>query len=798
MKLSIIIVNWNVKELLRLCLASVFVHPPVGEFEVFVVDNNSQDGSVDMVAAHFPQVKLIVNPDNRGFAVANNQAIRESSGEFILLLNPDASVRPGALDAIIKAAEKNDDVAIVGGKIINEDGSLQPSVRKLPNFWDQFVWNKLLRRDPEKDAIDYTKEQEVEQVMGAFFLMRRAIMNQVGLLDEKFFIWMEEVDWCKRVRDAGWKVLYTPSAVAVHVRSSSFAQQNIVLRQRRFNASARYYYKKHFGFWPWVVLSIMSPVSIAKAVANQWLSNIKSSRELQLFFGTLLVILLCEEVSLGGYANPIVWYLGFSVISLATLIFSLRRIEYGLMIMLAELVIGSKGHLFSLAIGEQEIGVRLGIFAAVMIGWLWCVFYNVIRHAAGDEYGSYLTFFKSKYWRWYAALGVVVGGAAVYGVFQNGLGLAFADANAWVFFLAAPAIYDVLTEKTAIRRVAIVALAALLAQLCKTFFLLYVLSHKLLGIDTITAIYRWVRETGVGELTRLNDVVFRIFLQSQIYVVLALIAMTVIVLMFWTRRASVRLTIKAARALVWENRWFLSLYVAVIASVLLSFSRSFWLAAGVVGMTICVWSVVTLRRWQVVATMLATCFVATACAMLLIVGITNIPFPLAQSGFRLDSFSDRLSDIENEAAAASRWSLLPVLTEEIKKAPLLGYGFGKTVTYHSSDPRVLEQNGGGDYTTYAFEWGYFDMAVKMGLIGLLVYLGLLIVILRRGWHVAQSLPATHDVEKTLVLATWFSLITLCIVHFFTPYLNHPLGITAVILSGLIFERSRVFTLALKK
>ncbi len=252
--LSIVIVTWNVCQLLEKCLRSIFMKTSDLEFEVIVVDNNSQDNTKTMVGNEFPQARLIVNAENLGFAKANNIGIKKARGEFILILNPDTEILENSLKKTVKFMEKNPDVAVTGVKLLNPDGSLQPSVRRFPTPLSQtLLLLKIYHLFPQLKVFtyylakdfDYNKTQEVDQIMGAFMMIRNDIFREVGLFDENFYLWFEEVDFCKRVKKACQKVVYFPGSQIIHHRNQSFKQVFKFKRQFLFYKSALRYFNKH-------------------------------------------------------------------------------------------------------------------------------------------------------------------------------------------------------------------------------------------------------------------------------------------------------------------------------------------------------------------------------------------------------------------------------------------------------------------------------------------------------------------------------------------------------------------------
>ena len=249
--ISVIIVSWNVRGLLTKCLESLYSHSKGVAFEVIVVDNASRDGSADMARQKFPAARVISLSENRGFAAANNVGIRESSGKYILLLNPDTELTEDSLKKAFDKMESDASICVLGCKLLNQDGTLQPSVRRFPRLRDmKIIFFKLYKLFPPllnhylaKD-FDYERESEADQVMGAFFCIRRSAMNQIGLLDDKYFIWFEEVDFCRRVKSAGFKVVYWPGTSIIHYGGQSFGQVETLKKQWWFFKSALRYLTK--------------------------------------------------------------------------------------------------------------------------------------------------------------------------------------------------------------------------------------------------------------------------------------------------------------------------------------------------------------------------------------------------------------------------------------------------------------------------------------------------------------------------------------------------------------------------
>ena len=254
-KLSIIIVSWNVKQELVDCLRSLEENPPSFSYEVITVDNASTDGSIETLQKDFPSVKLIINKENRGFAAANNVGIKQSRGEHILFLNPDTLVHEGALDILINFIDKNKDVGACGPKLLNDDGTLQPSIRKVPNFRASLYQNTILRRlgffrgsyrEYRMLDFDFEKQIDVDVIMGAALLVRHSIIKELNGMDEAFFMYYEEADLCYRVQKSGWRLVFLPDSHITHLGGKSSDQVPVKTKMMRLR-SLLIFFRKHYG-----------------------------------------------------------------------------------------------------------------------------------------------------------------------------------------------------------------------------------------------------------------------------------------------------------------------------------------------------------------------------------------------------------------------------------------------------------------------------------------------------------------------------------------------------------------------
>jgi GT2 family glycosyltransferase len=273
MDLSIIIVSWNVKESLRSNLRALQASSGALTLEIFVVDNNSSDGSAAMVREEFPAVRLLANSENLGFAKANNQALRLATGDFILLFNPDMMVQTDTLENLWRWSASHPEATVVSGRLLSPSGENIRHVRRFPKFLDQLLivlkvphfWPAVLNRYLCRD-FDYQKAARVDSVRGSFFLINRAAYKRISaatgidvaepFLDERYFLWFEEVDFCRQVYQSGGEVWYTPAATAIDQVGQSFKQVKTRQAQAYFSASMLAYFKKWEPAWQSWFLSL--------------------------------------------------------------------------------------------------------------------------------------------------------------------------------------------------------------------------------------------------------------------------------------------------------------------------------------------------------------------------------------------------------------------------------------------------------------------------------------------------------------------------------------------------------------
>lgn len=260
MDLSISIVSWNTKDYLKNCLKSIFENTKRIEFEAFVVDNDSSDGSVEMLKEDFPHVSLIRNEKNLGFAGANNLAIRRAKGRNVVIMNSDIFVLPEALKKMVDFLDEHKEAGAVGCKLLSPDEKLNPAfVDRDPNLLDAFLDRILFIHSLKLFLIrkgllqkimvqKYSKICEVDFAGGSCLMVKRKAIERIGLMDEDFFMYTEDADWCYRIRKAGWKVYSFPEARVVHYEDQSAKQCNQKMYVQRY-LSEFLFYRKHYPFW---------------------------------------------------------------------------------------------------------------------------------------------------------------------------------------------------------------------------------------------------------------------------------------------------------------------------------------------------------------------------------------------------------------------------------------------------------------------------------------------------------------------------------------------------------------------
>ncbi len=261
--LSIIIVSWNVRDLLRKCLQSVAAGRGELDLEVIVVDSASTDGSPQMVRQEFPWVDCVTCAENVGFPKGNNIGLARARGRCLLLLNPDTVIHDDALTLMVNFLEANPDVGLVGPQLLNSDGTVQSSRRRFPTMITAFFESTWLEGYAPGGLLQHYYAQDlpdnetagVDWVTGACMMTRRDVAQTAGGMDEAYFMYSEELDWQRRIKEAGWRIIYFPAAKVTHHAGKS-SEQAVTQRHINFNRAKLRYYRKYYGRFPTAVLRL--------------------------------------------------------------------------------------------------------------------------------------------------------------------------------------------------------------------------------------------------------------------------------------------------------------------------------------------------------------------------------------------------------------------------------------------------------------------------------------------------------------------------------------------------------------
>ena len=473
----------------------------------------------------------------------------------------------------------------------------------------------------------------------------------------------------------------------------------------------------------------------------------------------------------------------FVILGILILIISLKDLRWGLLIAIFELLAASQGYLFDWKFTSSpddfRISLRLLIFAVILL----VSFYHLWKKRAdlknlllAQRWGVLLF-----------ALNAVFLGLGVYLAWRgqnSSLPGIFADLNNYLFWLYVLPLAVTIWDRTLLQIFYSVALAILSWQIILTGFFFYVFTH--LWISWMIPLYKWVRDSRLGEITRINmdTTVHRVFLQSHLYLMIAFFGSLLFAYFFPEKY---RFSFKKG------YRAYTIFLISSAAALMISLSRSFWV--GLFGVLIVLlWVLWRDKQWQwrKIGRSLAQLSLSLFLGIVLIASFIwiELPFGLGSAG-DLRFLSDRAGSFfgSGDAAITSRWKQLPVLLEAIHEKPLVGWGFAKSLTYQTDDPRLLNDfaDADGYYTTNAFEWGYLDVALKLGILGASIYVLWALYLLFKAWPIyKKALVETKAFYLLAILAGVFVLF----VHIFTPYLNHPLGI-AVFLPLLLISWRKI-------
>jgi hypothetical protein len=486
------------------------------------------------------------------------------------------------------------------------------------------------------------------------------------------------------------------------------------------------------------------------------------------FYWLVIMTAIIETASYFGHIFPDWERLFFIFIAGLILILCLKNIKYGIWAAALELVIGSKGYLFSLDIGGAAVSIRITIWLILISVWAGFFLSSFFKKNPEDK----SIFLKAEFWKkgylpYFIILFFFIAFGFINGVIRgNDFSNVFFDANGWLYFALIFPFFESIFNKKLVGEKPLAPMTKIFAVgiawlFIKTLILLFFFSHVIPETNPwhnflFHELYRWVRDTGVGEITMMPSGFVRIFFQSHLFALAAFYFILMAIPRFWGE-------IKASRKFL---AFFLFAQTAALFMIMISFSRSFWvgLAAAAPLWLIVAWKKYGLKR---LSAGIAITTIAFFLAASLTAGTIKFPYPEPGVDFNIaDALADRAGKLSGEAAVSSRYALLPELWNAIRLNPILGGGFGKTISYHTSDPRILESSPDGLYATYAFEWGWLDIWLKIGLLGAVFYL----------FFFGKIIKDALGKEDWLADSLAISLLLLAAVNFFTPYANHPLGI----------------------
>jgi len=461
----------------------------------------------------------------------------------------------------------------------------------------------------------------------------------------------------------------------------------------------------------------------------------------KIFFNILFGLSVTELISLWNYVYFKESAVIFFLIIACYAVLCLKKLDWGLYLILAELFIGGKGYLFFLATGNFVISLRVALFSIFLLIW----FLKKIKNF-GFTFSNYL---KDTSIRILLVLFMFILYAFFNGYTNNSLKNVFLDFNAWLFFLLVFAFLDIFKERRVFNITLLLLFTTVITTAVKTAAVLFLFSHKIFTVGDI--FYKWIRDTGVGEITHIDQSLFRVFFQSHVY---ALISAALILGFLFTK-----MQFKKNESVFFGAVLYFSLFILVAGQ-----SRSFWLSGIISVILMTIYSLISKKNFK------ALVFPIFLFIIIFSLGSLTALISGYPSG---NIFLVRSKSLQAESSASSRKNQFLPLIKQIKKNPLLGSGFGTEVEYISNDPRIRQKNPDGVYKTYAFEWGYLDMVVKLGFLGVGIFLLYLFFLFKESKHFFN--------DNVFLLPLIFSGFSLLVVHMVTPYLNHPLGIGFILL-----------------
>lgn len=487
-------------------------------------------------------------------------------------------------------------------------------------------------------------------------------------------------------------------------------------------------------------------------------------KEKKTIFWVFGIFLLLEALSFFSFYLAELNIIIFFVIVVLALVLGIYKLRWAFYLVLGELLFNSMGYIFFLEIGDFKISLRIALWLVIMLIWAGKFILEFIK----NRRALWQKYLGMPYFKYFLVLLFFIAFSLIYGFVKNNFSDAFFDFNAWLYFLLIFPLWHILSfldsekKEKFYQNIIVIFISAVLFLVFESLLLLFLFSHN---VSFLLDLYHWVRDYRLGEITAMSGGFYRVFLQSQIFVLLS-----------WLIFLPVFNNLKNRKNIIW-----LLLFLSLLSSALiLSFSRSFWLA-GFLSFGL---MLIILWRKNNFRTMLKSfCLgvVSLLLGFLFVFLVVKFPWPDPMANFDLNLISERAKILKSdEAAVSSRWALLEVMKDDLSANFLLGRGFGARLEYQSSDPRVLENSADGVYSTYAFEWGWFDIWLKLGLLGVLSYILLLYFFLKEA---GLNFFKNNDYWY---LGLGLGIISLMAVNFFTPYLNHPLGIGFIVFIFLLF------------
>lgn len=469
---------------------------------------------------------------------------------------------------------------------------------------------------------------------------------------------------------------------------------------------------------------------------------------------TIASLVLIELISIMGWRWPLFGSIATIFLVLMWLIIASRYLPLAIVWLMTELITGSFGYYVSFNIGSIELSLRFCLFLAA--------FSVMLYRIASDRHH---VIFRHPWSWWYVGAIFALVWASARGYYNwNSLANLFLDLNGYLYILLLPLIleaYEDASKEKIIKYVKVLLMPAIVWLSLRTMILLYLFTH--IDSQSLVWLYKWYRDSGLGEITPAGGGFWRVFSQSHLYSGLA----SVLGFVWLWRRIITIVKIKLSEPL------FIFIFLALLGLVA-SLSRSLWLGVGVAWFLI---PLISLRKENIryISRYIFFSIILVASTAGGVLAVSRLNWPLPTLGaYSTQAFANRFGV---EPAGQSRLNLWPPLLQSAEKQPYLGSGFGSTVAYYSTDPRAVQSTAGGSglTVTYAFEWGWLDFWYKFGLIGLVFFTAWLVMPIWRGLVLWRQ----GDWFGGVV----FALIALCITHFTTPYLNHPLGLGAVMVLG---------------